>query len=396
MPSQSETPAPVTTPESGARTEGRIERQPTPLPEPEREPAAEPARPTPTSEEPAAPVAAGPATIGGDYTVERNDTLWRIASRANPGSPSAVNQTMIALFRANPDAFNGNINRLRAGSVLRIPDMAEIEAVSTGEATTEVARQTAEWAGAAPTESVDEANRLRLVTPEETPVAPTAAAPATTPAEPAASQSGSTSGAPAQGDKRLQVTSPELAAAQQNVDETPAEAAPVEAEPSAEAPGSARPLKSRCARRVRRRSPPLNLPAPRSANALASSGGSPLFWACWSCSGWWSRSFAADASPSRRDRWILSGRSATSRRRKHVLRPLRRAPGIAPIRSWWKAPPPTRRGRVRRARADYCTSYRTRAHAASRADGAGRCVENCRRHAEQRNCGSLRSAGRSR
>ena len=55
---------------------------------------------------------------------------------------------MIALFRANPAAFNGNINRLRAGSVLRIPELAEIEAISTGEATAEVARQTAEWSGA--------------------------------------------------------------------------------------------------------------------------------------------------------------------------------------------------------------------------------------------------------
>ncbi len=239
MPSQSETPAPVATPQSGARTEGRIERQPAPQTEPQPEPAAEPALQTQTSEEPAAPVAAAtPATIGGEYTVERNDTLWRIASRTNPGSPSGVNQTMIALFRANPDAFNGNINRLRAGSVLRIPDMAEIEVVSAGEATTEVARQTAEWAGAAPGESIDETKRLRLVTPEETPAAPTAATPAA--AERAtASPTGSASGAPAQGDKRLEVTSPELAVAQQNVDETPAEPAPVEAEPSADAPAAA-------------------------------------------------------------------------------------------------------------------------------------------------------------
>ncbi len=42
---------------------------------------------------------------------------------------------MIALFRANPQAFSGNnINRLRAGSVLRIPELSEIEAISTDEA----------------------------------------------------------------------------------------------------------------------------------------------------------------------------------------------------------------------------------------------------------------------
>ncbi|MGH8175958.1 MAG: FimV/HubP family polar landmark protein [Steroidobacter sp.] len=234
MPSQSETPAPVTTPQSGARTEGRIERQPTPQPEPE--PSAEPARPAPTPEQPAAPVAAAPATLDGEYTVERNDTLWRIANRVNPGSPSVVNQTMIALFRANPAAFGGNINRLRAGSVLRIPEISEIEAVSGGEASMEVARQTAEWSGAEPAQVADDASRLRLVTPEETPAAPTAAAP--TPEQTAPERPGAAPGEPSAEDKRLEITSPELAAAQENVDETPAEPAPG-SEPGAEDPNAA-------------------------------------------------------------------------------------------------------------------------------------------------------------
>ena len=237
MPSQEEAPAPVTTPQSGARTEGRIER---PAAQPEPAPAAEP---TQTREETIAPTVASPAELGGEYTVERNDTLWRIASRVNPGSPSVVNRTMIALFRANPAAFGGNINRLRAGSVLRVPELSEIEAITVGEAATEVARHTAEWTGATPTETVDDTSRLRLVTPEETPAPPTAAAP-TTPDQPAAgAPAAPASGAPAREDKRLEITSPELAAAQQNVDETPAEPAAetpaAEAAPQTETPAPA-------------------------------------------------------------------------------------------------------------------------------------------------------------
>ena len=40
--------------------------------------------------------------------------------------------------------------------MLRIPEMSEIEAISTGEATAEVARQTAEWSGAPSTQTTPE------------------------------------------------------------------------------------------------------------------------------------------------------------------------------------------------------------------------------------------------
>src|SRR5690606_29059112 len=99
---------------------------------------------------------------GTEYVVQRNDTLSRIAAAANPGPRSVANQTMIALFRANPDAFSGNnINRLRAGSVLRIPELSQIEAISADEASAEVARQTAEWAGGMVADTTPESDRLR-------------------------------------------------------------------------------------------------------------------------------------------------------------------------------------------------------------------------------------------
>jgi pilus assembly protein FimV len=247
MPSQPENQAPVTSPQSGTRNEGRIEREPTPAPAPAPTPVpapSEPSRPLPTPEATREiPISStAPAALGGSYTVERNDTLWRIASQARPGaSPRVVNQTMIAMFRANPAAFDGNINRLKAGSVLRVPEQSDIESISTTEASAEVNRQQQEWSGAPRTAAGDEPNRLRLVPPEETPTAPAPAAPVEAPA--AATRPGSTAPATATpNDRRLEVTSPELANAQQRATEAPvtpepeATPAPETQQPTAEQP----------------------------------------------------------------------------------------------------------------------------------------------------------------
>ena len=153
MPSQPEAPAPVTTPQTGTQTEGASSAR-SPAAEPRRAAGAARRRSRRLSEptqEPVATASRDPASRSPASTPsQRNDTLWRIASRVRSRDRVAsINRTMIALFRANPAAFNGNINRLRAGSVLRIPELSEIEAISTGEATAEVARQTAEWSGRA-------------------------------------------------------------------------------------------------------------------------------------------------------------------------------------------------------------------------------------------------------
>lgn len=234
MPSQPEAPAPVTAPQSGARTEGRIER----VPQPQAEPAAEPTRPVPAPEDVREePVAQStPAAVTGSYHVERNDTLWRIARGVNPGaSASAINQTMIALFRANPEAFSGNINQLRAGSVLRVPERAEIESISRTEASAEVASQQAAWSAAFRTAGEDEANRLRLVTPAETPDAPAQAAPSTAVESAAAAAAPGTPSAAAPGtdDKRLEVTSPGLADVQKGAEQKGTAETPSAAQPDA-------------------------------------------------------------------------------------------------------------------------------------------------------------------
>ena len=74
------------------------------------------------------------------------DTLWTIALKVRPNSSISVQQTMLALQRANPEAFiNNNINLLKAGHVLRIPDENEIRTQTTTEAISEVRAQNQEF-----------------------------------------------------------------------------------------------------------------------------------------------------------------------------------------------------------------------------------------------------------
>ena len=102
------------------------------LPEPE-EPAAAPEAPAgrappsvgtiprPTPAQPSLPVRGPPVVSPTTYgPVRRNETLWGIAESVRPDASVSINQAMISLFRANPDAFDGNINRLRAGATLRL------------------------------------------------------------------------------------------------------------------------------------------------------------------------------------------------------------------------------------------------------------------------------------
>jgi pilus assembly protein FimV len=72
-------------------------------------------------------------------------TLRGVAWRAGERSESDLQRMMIAIFRANPTAFDGNINRLHRGAVLTIPSHAEAAAISQAEATREVHAQMTAW-----------------------------------------------------------------------------------------------------------------------------------------------------------------------------------------------------------------------------------------------------------
>ncbi|MFJ3258652.1 FimV family protein [Pseudomonas sp. NPDC086581] len=80
------------------------------------------------------------------YRIQRNDALWDIASRNRPSSSVSVMQTMVAIQRMNPDAFvDGNVNRLKAGQVLRLPSEQQIREQSHAQAVAHVETQNSEW-----------------------------------------------------------------------------------------------------------------------------------------------------------------------------------------------------------------------------------------------------------
>jgi pilus assembly protein FimV len=79
------------------------------------------------------------------YTVAPRDTLDRIVAIAGAHSRSDRHRMMIAIFRANPGAFQTNLNILRSGATLRFPSEAEFAAISADEANREFASQTAAW-----------------------------------------------------------------------------------------------------------------------------------------------------------------------------------------------------------------------------------------------------------
>ena len=116
-----------------------------PAPRPSVAPAPVPRSAAPAlAPRPAAPAPASRAISGNEYRTTANDTLWEIAQRVGGGS--SVNQTMLAIQDLNPDAFiGGNINRMKSGQVLRLPDEQQIRSRSNAEAVAQVAEQNAAW-----------------------------------------------------------------------------------------------------------------------------------------------------------------------------------------------------------------------------------------------------------
>jgi pilus assembly protein FimV len=148
-------PTPIApTPRSTTQTTGTVVRMP--LPE----------QPAPGAEtrisEPYSPRALPTATQPNEYMVQRHDTLWELSRDMRPDGTS-INRMMIAMFQANPEAFYGNINRLKAGVILRIPDAEELANVNRADANAEVRRHMNEWRGGSYAYDSGESGRLRLV-----------------------------------------------------------------------------------------------------------------------------------------------------------------------------------------------------------------------------------------
>jgi pilus assembly protein FimV len=174
-------PEPVVQPEPvAAAPEPAPQPEPVAAPEPEPEPIAatppppEPA-PVPGPQPQPQPQPVDPGSVG---PVANGDTLWGIASQNKPDAGVSMSQMMLAIQRANPEAFiDGNINQLKRGAVLRIPARDEVTTLGAAEAEALVREQATAWQSRRqpvpqPAESVDTAPERVAATPRRPAAAP--------------------------------------------------------------------------------------------------------------------------------------------------------------------------------------------------------------------------------
>jgi pilus assembly protein FimV len=108
-----------------------------PSEEPSMQPAAEPSTPTTASNHWADTT---------EYAVTRGDTLWRVAESVRADKALTIEQVMVAIFKNNRDAFYGqNLNNLRAGKILKMPEREAIEAVDVRQAHREFSAHYSAW-----------------------------------------------------------------------------------------------------------------------------------------------------------------------------------------------------------------------------------------------------------
>jgi pilus assembly protein FimV len=181
-PGPSAASTPVSAPSSGAGTrEGAIARA-------AESPAAQASTPEPAAANPAprnapsamrsAPAQASESGAASTHLVQRGETLSAIARSAAGESANSprTRSWMLSIYQSNPRAFEQNMNILRSGAVLRIPDAAQVATVSPGEASAEIRRQYAAWRSTTPAPAApsgEQPGHLKLVTPSQAPSAGT-------------------------------------------------------------------------------------------------------------------------------------------------------------------------------------------------------------------------------
>nr|WP_228522829.1 FimV/HubP family polar landmark protein [Methylophilus sp. 14] len=78
-------------------------------------------------------------------TTERGDTLYAIARQMKPDNVS-VEQMLAALYQTNQQAFDGkNMNRLKVGKIMRMPDQATLDSISRPQAKSLIAEHATNW-----------------------------------------------------------------------------------------------------------------------------------------------------------------------------------------------------------------------------------------------------------
>ncbi len=114
---------------------------------------------------------AGTAVPAGEphsIRVHSGQTLSGIASRVS-GAPIRSGETrqwMVALYQSNPQAFDHNMNLLRAGAVLSVPARSAVAEISPAAATSEILKQDQAWQGQTQAHAASGPGRLRLVAPK--------------------------------------------------------------------------------------------------------------------------------------------------------------------------------------------------------------------------------------
>ena len=137
--------------EAPAMQSDRIVREPGPAPvaAASTEPATPAAAQSPAAESAraAVPASAPAMPVEGQLApVRRGQALSQIAGGLARESGHSLEQTMLALLRANPEAFiRGNVNLLRQGAVLRVPQADELAQINAAEARAIVREHTAQW-----------------------------------------------------------------------------------------------------------------------------------------------------------------------------------------------------------------------------------------------------------
>jgi pilus assembly protein FimV len=82
----------------------------------------------------------------GGHRIQQGDTLWSLADAMRPDQSVTIEQMMLAMLRSNPEAFiNENVNGLKRGYILRIPDRDDIVVMNQAEAVALVREQNALW-----------------------------------------------------------------------------------------------------------------------------------------------------------------------------------------------------------------------------------------------------------
>src|SRR5207237_5625436 len=77
--------------------------------------------------------------------IKPGETLFRIARSVKPEG-ATLEQTLVGLYRRNPDAFiKKNMNLVKSGKILKVPDASEFAAVGQADAAREIHVQVADF-----------------------------------------------------------------------------------------------------------------------------------------------------------------------------------------------------------------------------------------------------------